>query len=206
MPSIKIDCLHVGEYKMNCYLVENTDTDEVIIVDPGADGDRIMQKIGFKTPVAVLLTHAHYDHIGAAEMICEEYQIPLYVHRKDEDKLMSPEKNCGKAFGRNITVRTRATLLEGGEHLSLAGIDLVVMHTPGHSAGSCCYLLPDGAGLISGDTLFAHGYGRTDFDDGSFATLKQSLKQLFNLTPKMPLYPGHEEAGIVGRDPAPENG
>lgn len=205
MPSIKVECLHVGEQQMNCYLVVNTDTDELIIVDPGADGDRIIQKVGFRTPVAVILTHAHFDHIGAVEMVCEEYQIPLYVHRDDEAKLMSPDKNCGRMFGRNIVVRTGATLLEGGEHLTLAGIDLLVMHTPGHSAGSCCYLLPNGKGLLSGDTLFNHGYGRTDFEDGSFSTLKQSLKLLFNLTPKMPLYPGHEEAGIVGRDPAPEN-
>lgn len=96
---------------------------------------------------------------------------------------------------------TRPHLLHGGETLSLAGMDLRVLHTPGHSAGSVCYLLPDGQGVLTGDTLFAHGYGRTDFADGSFHALKESLRALFHLSPRQAAYPGHEEAGTVGRDP-----
>ncbi|MCI6041145.1 MAG: MBL fold metallo-hydrolase, partial [Clostridiales bacterium] len=95
----------------------------------------------------------------------------------------------------------RPIALRGGETLSLAGMEIRVLHTPGHSAGSVCYLLPDGQGVLTGDTLFAHGYGRTDFADGSFHELKESLRALFHLTPRQVAYPGHEEAGTVGRDP-----
>ena len=133
MPKIDVICLPVGDFQENCYLVVNTGTRECLIVDPGAEGERIIQAAQAYRPAAVLLTHAHWDHIGA---------------------------------------------------------------------GSVCYLLPDGQGVLTGDTLFAHGYGRTDFADGSFHELKESLRALFHLSPRQVAYPGHEEAGTVGRGPA----
>ena len=134
--------------------------------------------------------------------MCGHFGIPLYVHEADAPKLTDSVQNVARQFGYDVTVSTRPLLLRGGETLSLAGMELRVLHTPGHSAGSVCYLLPGAQGVLTGDTLFAHGYGRTDFADGSFHALKESLRALFHLSPRQAAYPGHEEAGTVGRDPA----
>lgn len=201
MPKIDVKCLPVGDFQENCYLVVNTGTRECLIVDPGAEGERIIQAAQAYRPAAVLLTHAHWDHIGAVDAVCGHFGIPLYVHEADAPKLTDSTKNVARQFGYDVTVSTRPLMLRGGETLSLAGMDIRVLHTPGHSAGSVCYLLPQGQGVLTGDTLFAHGYGRTDFADGSFHALKESLRALFHLTPRQIAYPGHEKAGTVGRDP-----
>lgn len=198
---IRVEGLPVGEMGVNCYFVEDTDTRRCLIVDPGAQGERILARLGERTACAVLLTHGHFDHIGAVDEVCEALQIPLYIHRGDLPKLTSSEANMGAYFGVHTVVRTPGLGLDDGDVIEAAGFPVKVLHTPGHSDGSACFLLPDGAGILTGDTLFAHGYGRTDFPDGSFAKLRQSLRMLFNLTPRMTAWPGHEEAGITGRDP-----
>jgi len=205
MPQINIECLTVGEVAANCYVVENAGTHECFVVDPGAEGARIISRMGDRKPVAVLLTHAHFDHIGAADDLCRHYGIPLYVHQADAPKLRDPMGNVSGLFGMPMTVATEpAVLLQGGEKLTLAGMEAEVLHTPGHSAGSVCYLLREEPCLITGDTLFANGYGRTDFADGSFMQLRQSLRMLFSLTPQMITYPGHDIPGFAGRDAAEE--
>lgn len=200
MPKLRVERLAVGEIQVNCYIVENTQTGECLIVDPGAEGAKIIAAVGDRKPAAALLTHAHWDHIGAVDEVCGHYGIPLYVHEGDIPKLTSSDANVATAFGRRVCVHTAPTALHGGETLTLAGVPVQVLHTPGHSAGCVCYLLPEGQGILTGDTLFAHGYGRTDFADGSFVQLKESLRMLFHLTPEMTAYPGHEALGTVGRD------
>ena len=108
--------------------------------------------------------------------------------------------NVARLFGREVTVQTPPKPLLGGETLCLAGMNIGVMHTPGHSAGSVCYLLPENQGVLTGDTLFDHGYGRTDFPDGSFSMLRESLRALYHLSPRQTAYPGHGGPGSVGRD------
>lgn len=203
MPQINIESLTVGEVAANCYIVENAETHECFIVDPGAEGERIVSRIGSRKPVAVLLTHAHFDHIGATDELCRRFDIPLYVHRDDAGKLTDPMGNVSGLFGMPMTIQTQpSVLLEGGETLTLAGMEVEVLHTPGHSAGSVCYLLRGEGCILTGDTLFANGYGRTDFPDGSFMQLRQSLRMLFSLTPRMITYPGHDIPGFAGHDAA----
>ena len=205
MSHIHIESLAVGPVSANCYLVENTQTRECLMVDPGAEAQRIIQRIGERKPQAVLLTHAHFDHIGAVDALCAHYRIPLILHREDAPKLSDPRLNVSALFGESMTVGTPAArLLDGGESLEVAGIRIEVLHTPGHSAGSVCYLLPDVPCVLTGDTLFAHGYGRTDFEDGDFRQLRMSLRELFHLTPKMITYPGHDVPGVTGRDSVEE--
>ena len=204
MPQITVDCLVVGEIAVNCYIVENTETHECVIVDPGAEAGRIIQCVGDRKPAAVLLTHGHYDHIGAVDEVCAHYQIPLYMHPLDADKLGDPNANVSSRFGSPLTQKTLPLAVEGGQKITLGGMELEVIHTPGHTAGGVCYRLAENQGVLTGDTLFAHGYGRTDLPDGDFSVLHQSLRMLFRLTPKMICYPGHDIPGMVGRDPAGE--
>ena len=203
MPKIAVERLVVGELAVNCYIVENTESRECFIVDPGAEARRIILAVGERRVRAVLLTHGHYDHIGAVDEICAHYGVPVYVHEGDAAKLSDAAANVSALFGEPLTQHTRPQPVEEGK-LLLAGIELEVLHTPGHSNGCICCLLPDGQGILTGDTLFAHGYGRTDFADGDFTRLHQSLRRLFRLTPRMIAYPGHDVPGLVGRDPLGE--
>ena len=165
-----------------------------------SEAERIFAAIGERKPRAVLLTHGHFDHIGAVDAVCEKYGIPVYIHEADAPKLTDMEANTGKGFGYPVTVRTIPRLLHDDEELHLAGIGLKVLHTPGHSKGSVCYLLEEDQGILTGDTLFKGGYGRYDFADGDFHELKESLRTLFHLTPQMTAWPGHGEATVAGRD------
>ena len=203
MPKISVERMAVGELAVNCYLVENTETHECFVVDPGAEAKRIVQKVGSRKVCAVLLTHGHYDHIGAVDEICAHYNVPVYLHAGDAGKMSDPMANVSAVFGTPLTQNTKPQLLDEGK-LVLAGMELEILHTPGHSNGSICCILPEGQGILTGDTLFAHGYGRTDFADGDFAKLHMSLRRLFRLTPKMVTYPGHDVPGVVGRDPVGE--
>ena len=201
--SILVETLRVGEYAMNCYIVENTDTRGVVVVDPGADGPRIIADIAERKPAAVLLTHGHYDHIGAVDAVCSRYQIPLYLHAADIPKLTDPRLNVGAEFEHDTVVRTAPTPVTDGQKLTLAGMEITVLHTPGHSSGSVCYLLPQNAGLLCGDTLFDGGYGRYDFPDGDFGALKNSLRRILYMHPRMVAYPGHGTTTFAGRDGDP---
>lgn len=203
MPKISVERLIVGELAVNCYLVENTESHECFIVDPGADAQRIMDAVGERRACAVLLTHGHYDHIGALDEICAHYQIPAYIHSGDAAKLADPMGNVSAVFGDPVSQSTVPVAVEEGM-LTLADIEMQVLSTPGHSNGSICCILPDAQGILTGDTFFAHGYGRTDFADGDFAKMHQSLRRLFRLTPRMIAYPGHDVTGILGRDPVGE--
>ncbi len=199
--NVSVETIPVGgEFKTNCYLLENTDTKEVLIIDPGADAELIMQTVGGRKPVAVLITHGHFDHVSAADEVCGRYAIPLYIHTLDAAKLTDPKMNESIAFGSvAVTVGTKPETLEDEQVLTLAGMEITVLHTPGHSKGSVCYLLPENLGIFCGDTLFSGGYGRYDFGDGNFHELKQSLRKLMNLHPKILAYPGHGPTTFAGK-------
>lgn len=202
MAEVKVDCLPVGEMGVNCYILENTGTRQCLIVDPGDEAARIIARVGGRRPCAVLLTHGHFDHIGAVDEVCAAFEIPLYIHSGDLPKLTDAYANVSRIFGMDLTVSTPGIPFEDGDVIDCAGFPVQVLHTPGHSDGSVCYLLPGEAGVLTGDTLFAHGYGRTDFPDGSFLKLKESFRKLFQISPQRIAWPGHEGPGLVGRNRA----
>lgn len=200
MAQVKLERLSVGEMGVNCYILENPETRQCLVVDPGDEAERILAQVGDRRVAAVLLTHGHFDHMGAVDAVCAATGAPMYVHSGDVNKLTDPHANVSGIFGEPLIVRTPAIPLEDGDVVEAAGFPLRVMNTPGHTNGCVCYLLPEDGGVLTGDTLFAHGYGRTDFPDGSFLKLKDSFRKLFQITPRQTAWPGHEGPGLVGRD------
>ena len=196
----RVEAVPVGALGTNCYLWKNLDTSECLIIDPGDEAEKILAALGDFAPRAVLLTHGHYDHIAACDALCERYAVPLYIHELDAPLLTDPRLNVSGLIGEDaVTVRTVPELVREGDRLTLAGLSLTVLHTPGHTPGGVCYWTDDHSALFCGDTLFAGGYGRTDFPGGNFTQLRQSLRRLLTLTPRTSAYPGHGESTFAGR-------
>ncbi len=200
MKDLLIERLTVGWAAENCYLAENKKTGSMLIIDPGDEAERILKKIGEMNaaPEAVLLTHGHYDHIGAADEIREKYRIPVCALDAEREVLTDPGKNLTYENGAAYTVEADR-FFHDGEQVSYAGFTISVMHTPGHTIGSTCYYLPQEAVLFSGDTLFCCSVGRTDFPTGSMAAMHNSVhEKLFALPEETAVYPGHEGETTIG--------
>ncbi len=193
----------VGVMQTNCYLLTNTDTRETLIVDPGADGERIAMYClkGKLRPAAILLTHGHFDHIGGVKEIQKRFRIPVYAAAAEETLLAEPGMNLtAKYEGYGISL-VPDVLLEDEEEVSLAGFKIRAIHTPGHTGGGMSYYLPGEGILFSGDTLFRHTYGRTDLPTSSFGELRNSLRvKLFALPEETEVYPGHGSSTTIGEE------
>ena len=186
---MKIVTLHTTMLETDTYVVINGG--RAFVVDPGADAEKIIaaaEAEGAKIEW-VLLTHAHFDHIGAAAALQRE-GAQIVLHR-DDVKLIKSFQNLSVLAGVKVEHFTPDVTVAGGETLDVAGVSVKVIHTPGHTAGSVCYVAGDV--IFSGDTLFALSYGRTDFPTGSFAQLKNSVvNKLFALEGDYKVLPGHE--------------
>lgn len=184
----------------NCLLVMNKETKEMLITDPGDDPSGIMNAVTRfgGNPVAILLTHGHYDHILAVEAVKDMFEVPVYAHRNEQELLRSPSLNLSGTWMEGFSTKADH-LLTDGEKLNLAGTEIEVLHTPGHTKGSCCFYLPQEQVLLSGDTLFAGSVGRMDFPTGSPLQMKASIKKLLSELPEdTEVYPGHGEATTIG--------
>lgn len=180
-------------YGSNCWLVISDD--EFVIIDPSSPPEfvkaRLEQRgLSPKNLKYILLTHGHFDHITGADELRKMSGAPLAVHRLDAECLTDPEKNAYKYFFRQeLTVGAADILLDEGDELCFGHEKLSVLHTPGHTKGSVCYV--SDSAIYSGDTLFDLGVGRTDLYGGSARELEQSLKKVKNLPSCLELYPGH---------------
>ena len=144
-------------------------------------------------PQAILLTHGHFDHIGAANEVREHYGIKVYASCDEEKLLASPARNLSNAYGMSLRV-TADVLHNDGDILELAGLKIKAIHTPGHTAGGTCYYIESDKTLMSGDTLFAGSVGRTDYPTASSAAMMESLHdKLRKLPDDTDVYPGHGE-------------
>ena len=176
---MKIDALTVGPLSTNCYIVYHDGSDQAVVIDPGANADKIRAALAGKAPAAVLLTHGHFDHTGALHAFAGT---PIYIHPADEIMLTDQQWSAGDMV-RDAAPRPPATdYVMEGSRLFLAGLDIRVMHLPGHTKGSVAYLIGDT--LFSGDTMFHNGVGRTDFPGGSQQELRHSIWRLLNQLPR----------------------
>lgn len=173
MDKFKINKLMLGQIKENCYILECGEN--AVIIDPGQETEKIITFLKEKNlkPVVVLLTHGHYDHCYSVKAL-QELGAKCYVHPLDAEKLHNKD-NMEELFDKPFPKTNADEMLQDGNQ-NFCGIDMLVLHTPGHTSGSCCFVVGDV--LFSGDTLFDAGYGRTDMVDGDFEKLKASLKKL----------------------------
>ncbi|MDE7395677.1 MAG: MBL fold metallo-hydrolase [Clostridiales bacterium] len=183
-----VQFLTVGRLAENTYILSGEDG--AVIIDPGAEYERIVRTLNGKSCTHVLLTHAHIDHIGAAAKL-QQSGAKVYLHEADMP-LLNGRGNLSDALGIPLEPFTPDVLLKGGETLDLPCGQVCVLHTAGHTAGSVCYVVGDA--LFSGDTLFYLAAGRTDFPSGSITALFDSIRnKLFALKGNYTVYSGHGE-------------
>ena len=193
MAKIIIRSVTVSECYTNCYICMNKDTKEGFIVDPGDDELKISVNVSRleMIPKAILLTHGHFDHIGAVNQLKERYNIPVIVGAKEEKVLTDSRMNLSSMFGEPVKVNGDK-FLEDGENFQVAGFDIQYILTPGHTPGSGCFYIEEEQVLFSGDTLFQASRGRTDFPGGSESDIIKSIKnKLLVLPGETEVYPGH---------------
>ena len=205
MSKLKINHYVVGQVQTNCYVVINDETKECFVIDPGAAAKQLAERIQKDelTPVAVLLTHGHFDHAGAAEELAKEFDIKIYAHEAEKETLENPEKNVSWMVGAS-EVYHADVFLKDDEMIELAGFKIKVLHTQGHTEGGCCYYIPDEDVVFTGDTLFAQSVGRTDFPGGSMSQIVRSiteklmtLNEAGNLETDIMVYPGHNDPTTI---------
>ena len=183
---MKIDSLTVGPIGTNCYIVYLEGAQEALVIDPGAEEEKILQALEGKKAAAVLLTHGHFDHTGALSAF---EGTPIYIHPSDDVMLLDPVWSAGADMGDDSPRPPATGYVQEGQKLHLAGLDIAVMHVPGHTLGSVAYLIGDTA--FTGDTLFRRGYGRYDLPGGDFNQEAVSIKRLLRLQKNYIVCPGH---------------
>jgi len=199
MGNLNINNYVVGPVRTNCYVAFHAQTKECFIIDPGASAKLLAERIRGEelTPVAIFLTHGHFDHAGAAEELAKEFDIKIYAHEAEKDTLLDADKNASTAVGEGKSYHADVWLKDG-EELDLAGFKIEVIYTPGHTAGGCCYYVRKEGILFSGDTLFSQSVGRTDLPGGSMSQIIRSIREKLMVLPEKTLvYPGHSGVTMI---------
>jgi glyoxylase-like metal-dependent hydrolase (beta-lactamase superfamily II) len=195
--------LTVGPVQENTYIIYNR-ANEAIIIDPGSEGKRIIQNIESNQlkPLAILLTHAHFDHIGGVDEVRDHYHLPLYIHKKETDWLTNTKKNGSLYFGQNITAKPASNILTDNDKLlKIGSFSFEILLTPGHSPGSVSYYLKGANAVFSGDALFAGSIGRTDLFGGNQEVLLQSIHQKLMILPEeTTVLSGHGPETTIGME------
>ncbi|MBR3811721.1 MAG: MBL fold metallo-hydrolase [Agathobacter sp.] len=205
MSKMKINHYVVGMVQTNCYIVINDETKECFIIDPGASGKQLAERIRQDglTPVAIFLTHGHFDHAGGAADLADEFDIKIYAHEAEEDTLHDPQKNVSWMVGAKESYDADV-FLKDEEIITLAGFEIKVLHTPGHTEGGCCYYIAEEDVIFTGDTLFAQSVGRTDFPGGSMSQIVRSIQEKLlclnesgHFETDIMVYPGHNDPTTI---------
>ncbi len=207
-----------GSFQTNCYVVAPGAGEACVVVDPGQDAVEPLEALLAEhrlTPVAVLLTHGHFDHTFSVAPVCDGHDVPAYIHPEDRAMLADPMKGLSSEaaafFGGRLEMREPRTVEElgDGRALELAGLSLRVVHTPGHTRGSVLFTTDaeaaDGGSVevvLAGDTLFAGSIGRTDLPGGDTGRMRESLRWFLDRDDSTLVLPGHGATTTVGRERA----
>ena len=189
-----------GMLEENCVLVKCTATGKGFIFDPGSEANKIIEQINKMKmlPVAIVNTHAHYDHIGAVAELKAKYSIPFSVHEKEAEYLPDPAKNYSAVYGSNLTLQADSTFKEG-DILECGDVKFRVIHTPGHTFGGSCFYT-EGL-LVAGDSIFASSIGRGDLYGGNEQLLIEMLQtKVLTLPENTIIICGHGEKTSVKRE------
>ena len=193
----------VGMVGTNCYIAVNRQTKEALVIDPGAQGAALadtMKQDGLK-PVAVLLTHGHFDHAGGVAEFVKKFPVPVYVHEKEKDTMEDPAINLSGSMGGCAQKYHGDVFVKDEQELDLAGFHIRVLFTPGHTAGGCCYYIPMEDVVFSGDALFCGSIGRTDFPGGGRSVLVRAVKdKLMTLPDRTEVLPGHDARTTIEQE------
>lgn len=194
---MNIKCLRVGSLDVNCYIVESDG--DITVIDPGGNAEKIIKEAQSLcgTITKIILTHGHFDHIGAVKELTEKTNAKVYIHKDDEEMLSDAEKNLNFMSEEKIDFCSADVLLEGGEEIKAGNCTLKIYHTPGHSKGGISIACENV--LFSGDLLFKGSIGR--FDYGNVRVELNSLKFLVKNFPEETIvYPGHGEFTTIGEE------
>ncbi|NCB92534.1 MAG: MBL fold metallo-hydrolase [Clostridia bacterium] len=199
MKQAVVEQMVLGMVGTNTWFLKNKVTSEMIIIDPADRADLIENKVQQMEgkPVAILLTHGHFDHMMAADDVRDIYGVPVIAFAGEQKVLTDPEINLSASWASSYVLLADQWVLDKAK-LNLAGFEIEVLHTPGHTQGSCCFYLKDEEVLFSGDTLFAGSVGRTDFPTSSGASMKESVARLLKELPEETrVFPGHNEETTI---------
>lgn len=204
---MKIDHMILGAYETNSYVLRQSDAaNDCLIIDTGLDAGSLPDFLTEQelNPVAIVFTHGHVDHIGGVAAVRSKFpDIKVYIHKLDAEMLTEPQANLSGMTGMPFRTRPEDFSLAEQDVVDEAGVQLLVLHTPGHTPGGIClYSKEDGVAFV-GDTLFADSVGRTDFPGGSMSQLTSSIKEkLFTLPGETKVYPGHGLATTIAHEKA----
>ncbi len=197
-----LEIVCVGPMQVNCYILAPKVNSPTIIIDPGQEGNKIKRRLREHklTPALIINTHGHMDHIGCDD----DFGVPIYIHSQDVALLTDSKLNLSAVFMSPITVKSEIRPVEEKSRICLEGIELGVIHTPGHTPGGIALYLekPQGSNIVfTGDSLFFQGIGRTDFPGASEELLVKSIRdKLFKLPDETKVYPGHGPSTTIGRE------
>lgn len=196
---MEINVLSLGYIQSNCYLLSTEKA--AVVIDPGFNSFEVTNflKNAKDKERLILLTHGHFDHIGGAEALRKDTDTKIAIGKLDNFALSDTHFNLSDIFHAKLTPFSADILLQDNDEISIGDLNFKVIHTPGHTVGGVCYLLDNI--LFSGDTLFCKSIGRTDFPAGSYNTLENSIKNLYNTLPQDTIIlAGHGESTTIGQE------
>ena len=195
---LQIHTLPLGAYQTNTYIVYEEGSNSCAIIDPGYEAKVILNKVSQLglTVDTILLTHGHFDHVGAVLEIQKATSCAIWMNQGDYSPARHPLR--GMMYPMADTTAAEINLCEEGEQITAGGLTFTTLETPGHTWGSVCYLCGDA--LFSGDTLFAGSCGRTDLPGGDWATITQSLHRLKEIEADLRVFPGHGPSSTLATE------